>query len=120
MEETKKKEASAEKEAPKTAAKEKTAEAKAEKAEKKKLRETEAALAEKEAELAAAAEALAACEDKYMRMMAEYDIPPSHRINSIIFKRLLHGLKPISHITYLPILSLYLWLQELLIHNVFD
>ena len=73
MEETKKKEASAEKEAQKTAAKEKTAEAKAEKAEKKKLRETEAALAEKEAELAAAAEALAACEDKYMRMMAEYD-----------------------------------------------
>lgn len=73
MEETKKKEASAEKEAQKTAAKEKTAEAKAEKAEKKKLRETEAALAEKEAELAAATEALTACEDKYMRMMAEYD-----------------------------------------------
>ena len=72
MEEIKKKEATAEKEAQK-AAKEKPAEVKVEKADKKKLRETEAALAAKEAELAKATEALAACEDKYMRMMAEYD-----------------------------------------------
>ena len=47
--------------------------AKAEKSEKKKLKKLEAELAEAEKKLAAAEEATKACEDKYLRMMAEYD-----------------------------------------------
>ena len=49
------------------------ADAKAEKAEKKKAKKLEAELAELQKKLAAKEEEAAACEDKYLRMMAEYD-----------------------------------------------
>jgi molecular chaperone GrpE len=68
MEETKKQTAAAEE----TEAAVQT-DAKAEKAEKKKQKKLESELLAREKELEAKAEALAACEDKYMRMMAEYD-----------------------------------------------
>ena len=47
--------------------------AKAEKAEKKKTKKLEAEVAELQKQLAAKEEELQACEDKYLRMMAEYD-----------------------------------------------
>lgn len=47
--------------------------AKTEKADKKKLKKLEAEILAGEKALAEKTEALAACEDKYMRMMAEYD-----------------------------------------------
>lgn len=68
MEETKKQTAAAEE----TEAAVQT-DAKAEKAEKKKQKKLEAELLAREKELEAKTEALTACEDKYMRMMAEYD-----------------------------------------------
>ena len=46
---------------------------KAEKNEKKKLKKTEAALADLQKQLDAKCEECKACEDKYLRMMAEYD-----------------------------------------------
>ena len=49
------------------------ADAKAEKAEKKKAKKLEAELAELQKKLAAKEEEACACEDKYLRMMAEYD-----------------------------------------------
>ena len=52
---------------------EKCAEAKAEKAEKKKARKAEAEIAAMQKKLNEAIEAQQACEDKYLRMMAEYD-----------------------------------------------
>ncbi len=48
-------------------------EEKTEKSEKKKLKKTEAALADLQKQLDAKTEACKACEDKYLRMMAEYD-----------------------------------------------
>ena len=58
---------------PENEAKEAAADAKAEKAEKKKAKKLEAELAELQKKLAAKEEEAVACEDKYLRMMAEYD-----------------------------------------------
>ena len=52
---------------------EEAAEAKVEKAEKKKAKKTEAEIAAMQKRLDEAIEAQKACEDKYLRMMAEYD-----------------------------------------------
>ena len=58
---------------PEDAAKSAATDAKAEKAEKKKSKKLEAELAEAAKKLEAAEAAAKACEDKYLRMMAEYD-----------------------------------------------
>ncbi len=58
---------------PEDAAKSAATDAKTEKAEKKKSKKLEAELAEAAKKLEAAEAAAKACEDKYLRMMAEYD-----------------------------------------------